>query len=136
MIGVGQAQAIVIFYGGGQLFLKLNIGFNLVAAVGLGAASTIAYVRGDLEAMESEKLDVLYEATLGAMEKLQLGVTTKSKDAMSAMIIARDTQDKKTTIKLKALSDKTTKLSIRVGVFGSEAKSRLIYQEIHENLPP
>ncbi|UCC96788.1 MAG: DUF3568 family protein [Phycisphaerales bacterium] len=107
----------------------------LVAAVGLGAASTIAYVRGDLEAVESERLDVLYEATLRAMEKLELSVTAKSKDALSAIIIARDAQDKKTTINLKAVTDETSKLSIRVGVFGSEAKSRLIYQEIHENLP-
>ena len=106
----------------------------LVAAVGLGAAGTIAYVRGDLEAVESEKLDVLYEATLKAVEKLELSVTTKSKDAMSALIVVRDAQDKKITIKLKAVTEEATKLYIRVGIFGSETKSRLIYQEIHESL--
>lgn len=125
-----QVPLIILLLGTGALVQGC-----LVAAVGLGAASTIAYVRGDLRATESVGLDVLYEATLKAMERLELGVTSKSKDAMSAMIIARDAQDKKTTIKLKAVTDETTKLSIRVGVFGSEAKSRLIYQEIHENLP-
>jgi hypothetical protein len=107
----------------------------LVAAVGLGAAGTIAYVRGDLEAVESQKLDILYNATLKALDELELKVTTKSKDALSAMIVARDSQDKKITIKLKAVAEEATKLSIRVGVFGSEAKSRLLYQEIHEKLP-
>jgi endo-beta-N-acetylglucosaminidase D len=107
----------------------------LVAAVGVGAAGTIAYVRGDLEAVESQRLDVVYEATLKAVEKLQLSVTTKSKDAMSAVIVARDAQDKKVTIALKAVTEEATKLYIRVGVFGSETKSRLIYQEIHESLP-
>jgi endo-beta-N-acetylglucosaminidase D len=107
----------------------------LVAAVGVGAAGTIAYVRGDLEAVESQRLDVVYEATLKAVEKLQLSVTTKSKDAMSAVIVARDAQDKKVTITLKAVTEEATKLYIRVGVFGSETKSRLIYQEIHESLP-
>lgn len=107
----------------------------LVAAVGLGAAGTIAYVRGDLEAVESEKIDVLYDATLKALDKLELNVTTKSKDALSAVIVARDAQDKKITITLKAVTEEATKLYIRVGVFGSETKSRLLYQEIHENLP-
>ncbi len=107
----------------------------LVAAVGLGAAGTIAYVRGDLEAAESVRLEVLYEATLKALEKLELNVTTKSKDALSAVIVARDSQDKKITIRLKKVTEEATKLSIRVGVFGSETKSRLIYQEIRENLP-
>ncbi len=35
----------------------------VVAAVGAGAAGTVAYIRGDLPAGESKKLDVVYEAT-------------------------------------------------------------------------
>lgn len=103
--------------------------------IGAGAAGTIAYVKGDLEAVETAKLDVVYDATLKALDKLELKATTKSKDVLSGVIVARDTQNKKITIKLKAVSEEATKLSIRVGVFGSETKSRLIYQEIHENLP-
>ncbi len=106
----------------------------VIAAVGLAAGGTIAYVRGDLESVESEKLDVIYEASLKAMEKLDLAITKKSKDALSAVIVGRDAQDKKVSITLKAVADGATKLSIRVGVFGSETKSRLIYKEIQENL--
>lgn len=106
----------------------------LVAAVGLGAAGTIAYVRGDLEAVEAAKLDVVYDATLKALDKLELKVTSKSKDELSGLIIARDAQDKKITVKFKTVSEDTTNLSIRVGVFGSETKSRLLYQEIREIL--
>lgn len=106
----------------------------MVAAVGLGAAGTIAYVRGDLQAFESERIDDVYEATLRAVDELELNVTTKSKDALSAIIIARDADDKKVTIKLKATAEGPTELSIRIGVFGSETKSRLIYQKIREKL--
>jgi len=106
----------------------------MVAAVGLGAAGTIAYVRGDLEAVESESLDAVYRATLKAVEELELHVTSKTKDALSATIVGRDAQDKKITIKLNSTAEKTTKLSIRIGVFGSETKSRLIYQQIRDNL--
>jgi hypothetical protein len=106
----------------------------MVAAVGLGAAGTIAYVRGDLQSFESERIDEVYEATLKAVDELELNVTTKSKDALSAIIVARDADDKKVTIKLKATAEGPTELSIRIGVFGNETKSRLIYQKIRDNL--
>jgi hypothetical protein len=126
-------QFLLIILLMGTAGLVQGCGLELLL-VGAGAAGTIAYVRGYLEAVESEKLDVLYEATLKAVEKLELSVTTKSKDAMSAMVVVRDAQDKKITIKLKAVTEEATKLYIRVGIFGSETKSRLIYQEIHESL--
>jgi len=105
----------------------------LVAAVGAGAG-TIAYIKGDLEVVESKNIDVVYEATEKAVEQLGLNVNKKTKDAMSATIVARDAQDKKVTIKLKATTENTAKISIRVGIFGSETKSRLIYEQIRENL--
>jgi hypothetical protein len=106
----------------------------VVAAVGLGAAGTMAYVRGDLQAVESESIDDVYEATLKALNELELLPTRKTKDALGAEIITYDAQDKKITIRLKSAAEGTTKLSIRIGVFGSETKSRLIYQKIRENL--
>ena len=105
----------------------------LVAAVGAGAG-TIAYIKGDLEVVESKNIDVVYEATEKAVEQLGLNVSKKTKDALSATIVARDAQDKKVTIKLKATTENTTKISIRVGIFGSETKSRLIYEQIRDNL--
>lgn len=102
--------------------------------VGAGAAGTVAYVRGDLEAVEAKKLDVVYDAAKKAVEQLELSISTDAKDAMSATIVTRDSQDKKMTIKLLATAEGTTKLSIRVGMFGSETKSRLIYDQIKKNL--
>jgi len=106
----------------------------MLAVVGVGAAGTIAYIRGDLEAVESKPIDAVYEATLKAVKELELTVTEKSKDALEARIVVRDSQDRKTTIRLKTTAEETTKLSIRVGTFGSETRSRLIYQKIREHL--
>ena len=108
-----------------------------VAWVGAGLAAgagTVAYLRGDLEAVESKDIDTVLEATEKAVEELELKVSKKTKDKMSAVIIARDAQDKKITIKLSAAVEGSTKLSIRVGSFGDETKSRLIYQKIQEKL--
>ncbi len=106
----------------------------VVAAVGVGAAGTIAYVRGDLEAVESHSLDEVYEAAIKALDELELNVISKSKDALTATINARDAQDKKVKIILKKTAEQTTKVSIRIGTFGDETKSRLIYQKLNYNL--
>jgi hypothetical protein len=105
----------------------------LVAAVGAGAG-TVAYMRGDLEAVEAKDIDAVYAATKKAVEQLELDVSSDTKDALSAEIVARDAQDKKITIKLKSTTEDTTQISIRVGTFGSETKSILIYEQIKKNL--
>ena len=121
-------------------FLVLNclclvtLGGCLVAAVGVGAAGTVAYVRGDLEAVEAKSLDELYDASVKAVDKLELALISKSKDALSAEIIARDSEDKKIRINLTSSAEGTTKVTIRVGTFGSQTKSRAIYEKIKENL--
>jgi len=120
---------ITILFVGMAVFIQGCV----VAAVGAGAG-TVAYVRGDLQTVESKSLDDVYEAAEKAIKELGLNVTKKAKDAMSATIVARDAQDKKITIKLSASTEETTKLSIRIGVFGSETKSRRIYEEIKKNL--
>ena len=121
---------LVVMLVGSMLLLQGCV----VAAVGLGAAGTIAYVRGDLQAVESESIDDVYEASLKALKELELLPTRKSKDALGAEIDTYDAQDKKITIRLKSTAEDTTELSIRIGVFGSETKSKLIYQKIRKNL--
>jgi hypothetical protein len=125
----------------GQIFLALLLVSPVVlvegcvvAAVGGGAAGTVAYIRGDMEVVEAKDIGTVYKATEKALEELGLVVSKKTKDALSAKIIARDAQDKKITIKLNAATEETTKLSIRIGMFGNETKSRLIYQKIRDNL--
>ena len=104
-----------------------------VAWVGVGAG-TVIYTMGDLEAVVAKDINAVYQATLKALEQLELRVSSKVKDALAAKIVARDAQDKKIRIKLTATAEDATKLSIRVGLFGNETKSRLIYEQIQKNL--
>ena len=106
----------------------------IVAAVGAGAAGTVAYVKGDLETIESKKLEVVHEATVKALKDLELSISQDTKDKMAATVIARDSQDRKVTVKLTAVTDESTNISIRFGTFGNEAKSTMVYNKIKENL--
>jgi L-fucose isomerase-like protein len=110
------------------------LGGCMLAAVGAGAAGTVAYVKGDLEAVEAKKLDTVYDATKKALKQLELSVSVDTKDKISSTIIARDSSDKKITVKLSAATEDSTNISIRFGAFGSETKSRMVLDKIKENL--
>jgi len=108
----------------------------LVVAAGAGAAGTVAYMRGDLDTEEPYRLDVVYAAAREAAKQLELSVLEgkTEKDALSALIVARDAADKRVTIHLKAQTEQTTRVSIRIGTFGDQTKSQMVYNRIRENL--
>jgi len=125
-----QRATLVFLTVAGSVFLS----GCMLAAVGAGAAGTVAYVKGDLEASEAKKLDVVYEATKKAMKDLELSITSDAKDALSATVVARDAQDKKATVRLIAITENSTSISVRFGTFGNETKSTMLYNKIKENL--
>jgi len=116
----------------------LSIGSSgcLALAVGAGAAGTVAYLTGDLEAEEPYDIDTVFVAAEKALGELELRVLEgrTAKDALSATIVARDAADKEIVVKLKSTVSGTTTISVRVGTFGNETKSRLIYDQIRKNL--
>ena len=108
----------------------------LLVAAGAGAAGTVAYMRGDLEVGLPYHIEFVYDATRQAMTQLQLPVVEgrTMKDALSATIVARDAEDKRVTIKLRSESELSTRISIRIGTFGDQTKSQMIYDRIRDNL--
>lgn len=125
---------LIVFFMG-VMFMIGGCGPEIVL-IGAASAGTIVYVSGDLESTEPKNIEIVYSAALMAAEQLELRVISKSKDALSATIIAHDAQDKKIQIKMTAPSEHTTKMSIRIGTFGNKTKSRRIYQKIYNNMNP
>lgn len=113
--------------------LGLSISGCAAALVGAGAAG-VGYVRGDLRATVDKNIAAVYDASLKAMDELELNIISKEKTALDAKIITRTSQDKKIQIILKRTEADTTKLSIRIGMFGDETQSRTIYDQIKKNL--
>ncbi len=108
----------------------------LLVAAGAGAAGTVAYMEGDLETSEPYDIATVYAATKKAAEDLKLHVVEgeSGQDALSATVVTRDAMDKRITIKLKSVMEKTTRISVRVGTFGDDSKSQMVYNRIRENL--
>jgi len=114
--------------------LALSISGCAVALVGAGAAAGVAYIKGDLEATLDGDVERVYQASLRALNKLKLPVISRRMDALGAKITSRTSENKNIQIKIKKIDHRTTKLALRIGVFGDETKSRIIYDKIKENL--
>ena len=106
-----------------------------VALVGGAAVGTMAYLDGDLKSVEPHPLDQVYAATRKVLKDLDMKVVGKEvKEKTQAEISARDAEDRKVTIKLVSQYEGITDVSIRIGVFGDEKRSRSLYMKIHEAL--
>ncbi len=96
--------------------------------------SSSAFVRSTLRDHILEPIDKVYIATLKAVDSLEMKLISKRKDNLSAEIVARNTEDQKITIVLKATEFSTTEISIQVSLIGDKTKSQVILNEINRYL--
>ena len=107
----------------------------VVAAAGVAAgAGAIAYVRGELATSLDHDFSKVVEATRTALKELEYSKVTEKKDGMEAEFIYRTALDKKVTIKLNQVTEKTTKVQIRIDLLGDEALSLAILDKIKATL--
>jgi hypothetical protein len=119
-----------------MLSLPFMSGCALLLAGGAGAAGagTGVYVKGDLETNLEAPLERTIEATNRAIDNLEFVKISEEADKLTGEITARTAQDKKIKIKLDKVTDNTTKISIRVGVFGDKALSYSLLEEIKKGV--
>ena len=113
----------------------LLVSTGCVAVVAAGAAGgTVAWVRGALEVTVDKPIDKVGSASTDAVRGMKFALVSSNVDAVTGEIIARTSQDTKVEIKLKKVTDGSTEISIRVGIFGDQAVSQQIYEEIKKRL--
>lgn len=106
----------------------------LAVAAGVAAAGTVVYIRGELQASLANPYRDVITATGKALGKLQFRKISEKGDALKTVIVARTGSDKKVEITVKKVTDSVTKVEIRVGVFGDEALSMTILDNIKQAL--
>jgi len=91
------------------------------------------YSAGTLYAVLNQDLDTAYQATVKAMEDLELRIRDKAKDVFSAKVLAEGADGKKATVILKPRPDGDIDLRIAVGL-ANQQRSVVIYDQIKKNL--
>ena len=79
-------------------------------------------------------MTAVHTATLAALKELELPVIEDKKDQMSAKIESRFADGKTVWIDIDAVTNDSSKVTIRVGTFGDEVRSRKILDRIHHHL--
>lgn len=98
--------------------------------------NTAAYSMGKLHARLNRDMDSVYEATVTALEQLEITVTEKKKDIFAARVFGKTSDGQSITIRINPESDTSTTLSIHTGVLGKETRARRIYEKIRKVLGP
>lgn len=108
--------------------------FALAVGAAGGAAGAV-YVLGKLTEEVNHEVPVVHEAAVHAMKDLGLKLSEDRADQLSAHLESEFSDGAKVWIDMKAIADNRTKLVIRVGVTGDEARARKIDDAIKRRLP-
>ena len=101
---------------------------------GAAGAVGVIWVKGKLQQDVNEPLDVVHEASIKALKKMELPVIVDRKDKLTAKIESEFADGAKAWIDLTSLSAKATKIEVRVGTIGDEKRSREILDTIQHHL--
>lgn len=106
----------------------------VVVAAGAVGAGAVAYVRGELESSVEADLDATYAAAQSALAKLEFARIEQRKSGLDAQLVHRTALDKRVEIKLKKITDRLTKIEIRVGIVGDQELSLTLLDKIRAEL--
>jgi hypothetical protein len=106
----------------------------LAVAAGAAGAGAVAWVEGRLDATLNADFERVVRAANLAIKDLQFAKISEKKDALEAIFVARTAGDRRVEIKALKVANQTSKVQIRVGVFGDEALSLTILDKIKANL--
>lgn len=118
---------LVIFAG----VMLIVCGCSKPTIIGTNAA---VYSGGALYAVSGKDLNSVYNATVTALQQLEIEVVEKDKDVFYAKVVGKMADDMSVTVRIEPGADNKTELRIKTSKFGDEDRSRVIYDKIQQVL--
>jgi hypothetical protein len=106
----------------------------VVVAAGAVGAGAVAYVRGELSSSMEHELDAVYRAAQSVLTRQEFARIDERKTGLDAQLVYRTALDKKIEIKLEKVTERLTKVKIRVGLVGDQELSILLLEKIRAEL--
>jgi Protein of unknown function (DUF3568) len=120
------------------MFLSISVlsssGCFAVLVGAAAGAGGVAYVKGELTKNVDEPLDRCYKAALAAMKDLKMDVIEEKTGDHLRIVVGRFSDGKKGKVTLEKLTEKSTQVRIRSGVFGDQTKSTMILNALEKRL--
>jgi len=113
--------------------VPLISGCVAVIAAGAGAGA-VAYVRGEMNTTLERDLNGVFAAAQRALADLEFAKVNDRKSGVDAQLVARTALDKRVEIKLTKVTDRLTRIQIRVGLVGDQDLSLTVLEKIKARL--
>jgi len=104
-------------------------GCLLLLGAGAGVGGTVFYM-GKLEDEVNGSVPKVHRATVAGLKKLDMPIITEKGDQLSGKVESVTADNQRVWIYIDSLAPSRSKVSIRVGYLGNEARSRRILQAI------
>ena len=106
----------------------------LVGVGAAGGAGAVLWAKGKM----AEELDVSFSrahtATLAALKDLELPINKDEKKGLKATIESQFPEGKHVWIRVRAVTETSSKVTVRVGMFGDKTRSQKIFDAIHQHI--
>lgn len=106
----------------------------LAMMAGGAAAGTVAYVRGDSEMVVDGGVDRVRLSAVAVADELGLVSIQDEGDQTAAHLIFRNALDEKLTVTLESVTDTSTRIRVRHGIFGDRDKSTSFLTKVASRL--
>jgi hypothetical protein len=106
----------------------------VVVAAGAVGAGAVAYVRGELSSTLDHNLDDVYRAAQNVLAEQEFARIEERKSGFDAQLVYRTALDKRVDIKFEKITDRLTKIKIRVGLVGDQDLSLALLEKIRAKL--
>jgi uncharacterized protein YceK len=105
----------------------------LATGAGLGAG-TYAWIKGELKRTYPATYDAVWNASSDALQSLEMPVVSQQRDALKGTIMAKRADGSDVRVDVKYLTENTTQVNIRIGLFGDRADSARVHETIQARL--
>ncbi len=115
--------------------LAVSCGGCVWLAVGaVAGAGTYAWMHGVLQKDFMVSAQELQAATRRAFNDLDMTITEQTEDRLSAVYKAALADGENVSLTIEALTERSARIRIRVGMFGDEVKSEMILSALEQRL--
>ena len=101
---------------------------------GVAGTGTYAYLSGNLSWTYPTDMERTWEATLRALEGIDLRIQEKTLDGLGGRIVALRADETKVRIRLKPETTRATTVLVKIGTFGSQEQSENVHRAIRTQL--
>jgi hypothetical protein len=106
----------------------------LVGVGAAGGAGAVLYVKGKMVEEVDIPFSKAHTAAVAALKDLELPIKKDTKKGLKGKVESQYPDGKFVWVNIRGVTESSSKISVRVGVFGDKAKSKKIFDAIHQHI--